>query len=196
MDYCSAAEVKTYLDISGSGDDTLIGDLITAASRWLDDETHRTLAHDADTTVYIDAYGEHIDGTTLWISDFGDLCAITTITNGDSAEVTSAQYTTYPKTVTSREPTFKRIKILASSGKYWTFTDDWESSITIEGRWSVWATVPDQLNHHAKRLAAYAYRQKDAQVFDTIAIPDAGVITAPAGFPVDVARFVRTWRKL
>ena len=41
-DYCSATELKTRLDISGSGYDTTLATLATAASRWIDQ--HRRCA--------------------------------------------------------------------------------------------------------------------------------------------------------
>jgi hypothetical protein len=44
-------------------------------------------------------------------------------------------------------------------------------------------------------LAAYYYQQKDAQVFDTVAIPDAGVITIPSGIPADVKLILAPYRK-
>ena len=36
MAYCTTADVKDYLGISGTGDDTLIGTLVTAAQEVID----------------------------------------------------------------------------------------------------------------------------------------------------------------
>jgi len=44
----STTDVKTYLGISSSGDDALIGDLISAAQSMIEDYTHRVF--DASST--------------------------------------------------------------------------------------------------------------------------------------------------
>ena len=40
--------------------------------------------------------------------------------------------------------------------------------------------APDDIKQACVRLTAYLYRQRDSQVFDVTAIPDAGVITSVA----------------
>ena len=66
----------------------------------------------------------------------------------------------------------------------WEFdTDYW---VSVAGTWGYSATPPDDIIHACIRLAAYYYRQKDAQVFDTTAMPEQGVITVPQGIPRDV----------
>ena len=200
MQYVTTAALKTYLDITNTDDDSLLSILIDMAGAWLDRETRRVLATDTDTTLYMDAIGNHIEGKTLHVSEFGDLSSITTVTNGDAAEVTSAQYTTYPKTLDALWPVYHRIKILDSVAVNWTYTTDWENAISIEGRWAMFAAdtvadVPDDIAHNTKLLAAFAYRQKDPGIFTTIAIPEAGIINQPQGFPVSVEYWVRKMRK-
>ena len=46
---------------------------------------------------------------------------------------------------------------------------------------------------HAASPHEFKYRQKDAQVFDVTAVPDAGVITVPQGIPADVKRILRSY---
>ena len=48
-DYTTVNELKTYLHIAGSGDDTLLGDLVTRASRMLDDHCGRWLVAQNET---------------------------------------------------------------------------------------------------------------------------------------------------
>lgn len=180
MAYTSAATVKSYLGIEGSGDDTLIGTLITAAQAWIDAYTGRTFEASADAERYFDCVAGVIEGRRLWLDR--DLCSITTITNGDSTEVTSAQYVTRPRNDTP----YYAIDLLSSAGIYWTYTDDVEDAITVDGKWAYSASAPSDVAQACTRLAAYLYQQKDAQVFDTTAMPEAGVITVPQGMPRDV----------
>ncbi len=196
MSWYSLADFKTYRGVSGVGDDSLISSLIASAESWLDRECRQYLVAVADTTEYIDAEGDHISGRTLHLSDFGPCCAITSITNGDGTTVTSAQYTTYPKAIDDRRPFFDRVVLLTSQGVSWTYDDDMENAIEIVGRWGLYSNSPPaDVTHLVRRLVGYAYAQKDAQIFDTIAIPDAGIIQVPAGFPIDATRIVRAHRR-
>ncbi len=77
------------------------------------------------------------------------------------------------------------------SGYSWEIDPDYE--ISVAGTWGYAATAPDDIVQAAVRWAAYCYRQKDAQVFDTTASPDLGTITVPQGIPRDVAIMLRPY---
>ena len=66
----------------------------------------------------------------------------------------------------------------------WEFDIDGE--VSVLGAWGYSTSPPDDIVHACIRLAGYYYRQKDAQVFDVTAVPDAGIITIPQGIPADV----------
>ncbi len=66
----------------------------------------------------------------------------------------------------------------------------------MTGKWAYSTTPPDDIEHACTRLAAYMYRQKDAQTFDTTAIPDAGVILVPQGIPKDVKMILDHYKKV
>lgn len=198
--YVTVDEFKTeYKDIVGLGDDSFITRALNGAQEALDGFLRRVVLADTDTTKYFDAGGESVEDRTLHIADMGDLCSIATVTNGDSVVVTSGQYTTYPKTLTEHSPSFERLRLLSSSGLAWTYSTDIENAISIEGKWGMWATiatVPDAFKVSVMELAAHSMESRKAQVFDTVAIPDAGVITVPTGFPATVRARLAPWRRL
>ena len=183
MAYTTNTLVKTYLGISGSGDDTLLTTLIARAQAAIDSYTNRTFEASGDTTRKF-TVGEDTDGDWLFIDE--DLCDITTVTNNADASspetVASTKYITYPRNDT---PYFA-LKLINSSSTNWTYTDDAENGITIAGKWAYSESPPDDIIHACIRLAAYYYRQKDAQVFDVTADPQAGVLLVPQGLPSDV----------
>jgi len=192
MAYCTNTLVKTYLAISGSGDDALLTSLIARAQAAIDRHCGRTFEAAADTTRKF-TVGDDTDQEMLYLDE--DLCAITTVTtdaDGDADVLTvNTDYVTVPRNTTP----YYALKILSSSDYYWTYTTEPENGITVLGRWA-WSTAPpDDIVHACVRLAAYYYQQKDAQVFDTIAVPDAGVITIPAGIPADVKLILMPFRK-
>jgi hypothetical protein len=85
--------------------------------------------------------------------------------------------------------------LLTSKGYYWNYTDDPEMGIEITGRWAYSENVPEDIKHLCSRWASYLYKQRDAQVWDTVAIPSAGIITVPQGIPKDVVMLIDSYVK-
>ena len=183
MAYTDVISVRQYLDIAGSGDDALLGDLIDAAQQAIDVYTRRTWEATTDTTRYFDYSSENIEGLTLWLD--ADLCAITTVTNGDSVVVAAGERTTIPRNSTP----YYAIRLLSDIGVTWTYSDEWMDAISIVGRWSYSTSAPDDIAQACIRLAAFYYKQRDQQMFDVTAI-EAGVVISPVGIPADVRRIL------
>lgn len=178
MAYATVALLKSYLGISGSGDDTLLGLLLDRATIAI--ESHTGWVFEAATlTRYFDS--KAVEGYVLWVG--GDLVSITTLTNGDDdgTEIVTADYRLLPR---NAGPPYYGVKILVDTTTTWEFGIDGE--VSVLGTWGYSTSPPDDIVHACIRLAGYYYRQKDAQVFDVTAVPDAGIITIPQGIPADV----------
>ena len=198
--YVTVQEFKAkYKDVLGTADDPFIADAIQGAQDQIDAHLNRVVLADADTTEYFDSTGDEIDGRSLWLDMRGDLSSITTVTNGDGNTLTAVtEYETYPKTLGARRPTIDRIVILGSVGKQWESpTDgDVENAISIAGKWGMYntvATVPEVFKLACMELTAYNIEKRKSQIFETTAIPEAGVITTPAGIPINVLEKLRPW---
>lgn len=186
--YTTAATVKTYLGISGAGDDTLLATLCVAAQAIIDAYTGRTFAAANDSTHYADAVAD-VDGRTLRLPT--EFAAITSITNGDGVAVAAGSYVTEPRASTP----YYAVTMKTSTGLTWTYTTDPENAITIVGKAAYSTSAPYDVTQAATRLAAWLFRQKDAQVFDVTAQPDMGIITVPQGLPKDVLRLLAPYRR-
>ena len=183
MAYCTVADVKEYLDIQGEADDPLIESLVGRAQQAIDSHTRRTFEDPgADATRYF-TVGVDTDGLSLYFDeDIYTLTTVKTDADGTPRTITSSEYVTIPRNTTP----YYGIKILSSSNEYWDYTDDPEGGIEITGRWAYSSSAPNDVAQACARWAAYMYRQRDSQVFDVTAIPDAGVIQIPKGIPADV----------
>ena len=184
MAYTDAATLKTYLGVSAATDDTLLTALIARAQAAIDVYTGRTFEAAADSTRYF-TVGRDTLGRMLYFDQ--DLAAITTVvTNADDGSggdsLATTDYITHPR---NRTP-YHSIEIVSSSAYDWTYTLDPTGGITVAGKWAYSTSAPNDIVHACVRLAAYYYRQKDAGVFDTTAIPDIGIIQIPQGMPRDV----------
>jgi hypothetical protein len=58
----------------------------------------------------------------------------------------------------------------------------------------IW-TPTDDTTENILRMAAYLYRLKDSQVYDTTATPELGIITIPKGIPADVKLWIASNRR-
>lgn len=193
MAYCTSTDVKLYLGIESEDDDALITALIARAQAAIEQHTHRVFASTADSTRLF-TVGKDTDGRMLWFDE--DLAkAPTTVTsNADgtsSTTISSTEYITHPR---NRTP-YYGLSIKASVSKSWTYENDPEGGVTVAGRWAYSTAPPADVKHACVRLSAYYYRQKDSQVFDVQALPEAGVITVPQGVPADVKLILEPYVK-
>lgn len=189
MAYCTNTDVKTYLGISGTGDDTLLTALCARAQAAVDRYCNRTFEASSNTDRKFDAV-QDVDGAVLYLD--ADLASINTVTNGDATTVTSGQYVTEPR----QDTPYYALRLLASSGVAWTYSTDPQNAITVNGKWAYSTSAPTDIVHATIRWAAYLYRQKDASTFDVTAAPDLGVITVPQGIPADIEKLLAPYRKV
>lgn len=190
MGYCTLAELKQYLQMTPDEktDDALLTALIEAAEAIIDRNTGRTFSAAADATR---TYCVGRDTTRRTLVLDRDLCQITSIvTNADApdggTELTTGDYFTVPR----NDPPYYAIELRRSSDAAWEYTTDPEEGITVTGRWAWSLTPPADIVMACQRLAAYLYRQKDAQVFDVTAMAATGVLSIPQGFPKDVLQLL------
>jgi len=191
MAYCGVDELKEYLGVTGATDDPMLLTLLAAAQRTIDSYCARTFEAAADTVRTFDSQRD-VDGYTLTVDS--DLCAITSIVNGDGTTVSNSHYVTEPR----NETPYYAIRLKASAGKLWTSTvaGDSENAISITGKWAYSETAPSDIAHVCKRLAAYIYRQKDnAGDLDRAVIAGNSTIL-PAQIPSDIRLMLAPYRRL
>lgn len=126
--YCSLTDLKTYLNVGTSTDDTLIQVLLDAATNRIDSRCGRTFQAAADTVHYFDPSHDLLRGE-LWFDD--DISYITSVINGDSEDVTSTLYTN-PRNFTP----YYSAGFKSSTPNNWNYTTDVQNSIAITGRWA------------------------------------------------------------
>ena len=180
MAYATAAEVRTYLNITGTDHDALLTKLLDGATAAIESYCRRVFVAVTASRYY---QVTEVDGDMLWLDD--DLYSLSELLNGDAdaTEITSSYYWLLPR---NEGPPFYQIKLKSSQS--WDFTTDGEVKVT--GKWGYSETAPDDIEHACIRLAAYYYKQRDAQVFDVTAQPQQGMITIPKGMPADVKQIL------
>lgn len=225
MSYCTVQNVKDYLVIIGTTDDTLLSTLIGQAQAFLESNTNRRFngTELGDTTRYFDiwqdiASSRYVGHRAPWYADatsqmggrvlperiggYGwprtlyldeDLCAITTIVNGDGTTVASDKYVTEPRNQT---PWFA-LTLKESSGIVWTTNGDVENAVSITGKWAYALTPPSDVVMATIELTAYLYRRRGAESpNDQPQVSPSGVTLFPAKFPATVQSVIKRYQKL
>jgi hypothetical protein len=132
--YATLAEFKAYITASGqsvkadTADDTVIDNILEAASRHLDGETNRTFYPRYETRYFCVPDPQSAE---LMLDD--DLLEITTLTNGDDSAISSTDYNLLPK---NWYPKYG-IRLTSPSGIYWEWDDEGndEYVIDVAGLW-------------------------------------------------------------
>ena len=194
MSYISVDDLRAYLKITGGEDDMLLTALIARAERIWESPimSGRSFEAREDSTRYFDSVAD-VTGLTLFIDK--DLCAITSITNGDDDVLTTAEYVTQPRNDTP----YYSIKLKSSYSLRWEDDDngDSENAITIVGRWSYSTKPSDEVKHAILRFSAWLYRQKDTSAdIDRPFISQSGVTVMPASFPKDIMDLAFSLRRV
>ncbi|MCP4536259.1 MAG: phage gp6-like head-tail connector protein [Chloroflexi bacterium] len=194
MSYISVEELKAYLNITAAVDDMLLTTLIERAEAIWESPTMSGRVFEArtDSTRYFDSTAD-VEGLTLYLDK--DLCAITSITNGDGTTVTAAQYVTQPRNDTP----FWAITLKSSKGIVWESdsSGDSENAITIVGRWSYSTAPSSEVKHAIARLGAWLYRQKDTSAdIERPFIAANGTTILPSAYPNDVTDLAFGLRRL
>jgi hypothetical protein len=190
--YVSTANVKVYLGISETTDDTLLATLIGAAQAAIDSYCRQTFEASADSTRTFDptcVYG-YVRGRTLFL-DY-PLCAITTVTNGDTNVISSSNYVTEPRNVAP----WYALTLKASATTIWTWTTTPENSISILGKWAYSTSAPADVVQATTRLAAFLYYQRDNGLDLDRIIQTAGGVALPPDLPRDVTKLLAPYRRL
>lgn len=190
MAYLTTAELLAYLDIDAADEDSLLLEAITDAQSYIEAETSRFFEAQTLTKVYDRSALSREHSRVLDLDE--DLLTITTLTNGDSAStvILPADYWLLDRNL---GPPYHQIKLKTDIATYWEWEiDEW---VSVLGTWGYTDEAPGDIKRACTVLAAYFYRQKDSQIFDTIAMPEAGIITIPQGIPATVVKIIKKYRR-
>jgi hypothetical protein len=210
-DYVTLANLKLYLRITSTdaNDDTALSDLITQASRAIDNYTGRRFYSRTQTRGY-DTPGyertdywraKYVPSRTLRLDD--DLLAVTSITNGDGSSISGSAYNLTP----NNEVPVYEIRLRPSSGITWLLgtNGDAEQVISVVGTWGyVDRTASDYRSLEviadtelACKIICKAYYDKrfGQSTEGAATITGAGVVIRPSSIPTDAKLILDRYKR-
>lgn len=190
-DYPVVANFKTWVGISGVGDDTLITDwLLPAAQDFVEKYCNRVFKS-ASATRYFPVVPPFVDAKrrTLWF--YSEVTSLTTVTNGDGVVISSADYSLRPHVAP-----YHRIDLNSNAGYWWTDGGTGDD-IAIVGHWG-YSTVPPAVVFDAiLQIAEHLYiaRQSGGGGSVFTASHQTGAIVLAASLPKDVIEMLDPYRR-
>ena len=186
-DYCAIADVQMpgRLDIVGTNYDLTLSELVTACSRWVDRYCKVPENGFAQATAAIRYYGNG----AVYANDLrldAPLLSVTTLTNGNAAVLTSAQYRLLPRNADY----FSRIGLLSGSGWQWAV----DGEIAVTGLWGMATTPPAPVKEATIMLAAWLFKRYLAGLQDATANLDLGQLLYAKGMPEQVKTLLAGYR--
>lgn len=197
MAYITVSQLKTYLKISSSSEDSLLTDIIAAAQKQIESLTGRIFEVPADTTRKFTPLGEFYggslqrDGLTLGL-DY-DLCQLTSITNGDGSNIPTNAVILLPL----NSVPCAAIRIKLNTAYIWTYTGSPDGAVSITGRWGYSITPPDDIVQVTKLIAQRMYKERDGtENRTTDSISADGSFMPGSQQPDNIAKLLKPYRRL
>ena len=197
--YATLAEIKAYMSISDSTDDTLLENLVESASRSIDRIANRRFYLDATASARLYRAYSNI---FVFVDDIGTtsnlVVAIDEDGNGTYSKTLTlnTDYILDPLTSQSLNRPFTQLTMVSNTESWPIFpgitSNGLRPGVQVTARWG-WPSVPDDLNMACLILTADLYKRKDAPG-GILGLGDLGVVRmSPIGR--DVTAMVRAYKK-
>ena len=161
--YATLTEVKLFLGITDSVDDTLLEGMVEAASRSIDRMANRRFYLDTNASARL--YRAN-DALQLFVDDIGSATglavAVDSDGNGsyDTALTLNTDYILDPITAPSLNRPWNVVTIVSASAAF-PAPLNYRPGVQVTAKWG-WPSIPDDINQACMILTADLYKRKDA----------------------------------
>ena len=197
--YATLTEIKNYMSISDTTDDSLLEDLVESASRSIDRIANRRFYLDATASARLYRAYSNI---FVYVDDIGTtsnlVVAVDENGNGTYSKTLTlnTDYILDPLTSQSLNRPFTQLTMVSNTETWPIFpgltSNGLRPGVQVTARWG-WPSVPDDLNMACLILTADLYKRKDAPG-GILGLGDLGVVRmSPIGR--DVTAMVRAYKK-
>jgi hypothetical protein len=197
--YATLAEIKGYMSISDTTDDSLLENLVESASRSIDRIANRRFYLDATASARLYRAYSNI---FVFVDDIGSTTSLVVKTDEDGNGTYSKTLTLNtdfildPLTSQSLNRPFTQLTMVSNTESWPIFpgltSNGLRPGVQVTARWG-WPSVPDDLNMACLILTADLYKRKDAPG-GILGLGDLGVVRmSPIGR--DVTAMVRAYKK-
>jgi hypothetical protein len=191
--YATLAELKAYLKIDDSMEDTLLENIVEAASRSIDRIANRRFYLDSSASA---RYYRPADLLRVFTDDFGSTSGLVVKTDQNDAGVyattltLNTDYIVEPVNAAAKGRPWNYITIV--SGESYSLPVNYRPQVEVTARWG-WPSVPDDINQATLILSADLYKRKDS-IGGVLGLSELGAIRmSPLGR--DITAMVRAYKR-
>lgn len=191
--YATLAELKAYLKIDDSMEDTLLENIVEAASRSIDRIANRRFYLDSTATA---RQYRPADLLRVFTDDFGSTSGLIVKTDPNDAGVyattlvLNTDYIVEPVNAAAKGRPWNYITIV--SGESYSLPVNYRPQVEVTARWG-WPSVPDDINQATLILSADLYKRKDS-IGGVLGLSELGAIRmSPLGR--DITAMVRAYKR-
>jgi hypothetical protein len=191
--YITLANLKTYLKIDDSVEDTLLESIIESASRSIDKIANRRFYLDGSASVRTYRPNNVVMSN---VDDFGSTTGLVVKTDPDDTGTyqttltLNSDFIVEPTNAAAKGRPWTTITIVGSTG--FSLPTDLRPQLEVTARWG-WPTVPDDIEQATYILSADLYKRKDS-IGGVLGLSELGAIRmSPLGR--DIAAMVRAYKR-
>jgi hypothetical protein len=187
--YCTLSELKARLSITDNTDDTILENVIEAASRVIDSDCN-TRFYAANETRY---YSAEAPGVVV----VDDLLSVSALATDDGLDYTfsitwaTTDYLLFPFNATP----YREIRVKQNGAKLFP-RSSYAGLVKVTGSFGYSSTTPDAINEACLILSARYFKRKDA-IFGVTGVPELGTFQLMGQLKKDseyqqaIAKYVR-----
>lgn len=187
INYCSLENLRLALNVQGTENDSQLGRLITACSRWVDEYCEvdpDSFAQEEEASRYY--FRDQIDYSRNALYLDHPLLSLTTLTNGDGVVISASDYRLWPLNKGAK------LEIRLKSTAYWNFDSD--GIIRVDGIWG-WSTeAPGPVVEATLMLATWMHQRYQDGMADASANLELGQIRYAKAIPPSVIAWLQPWK--
>jgi hypothetical protein len=191
--YATLVELKSYLKIDDSMEDSLLENIVEAASRSIDRIANRRFYLDANVSA---RQYRPLDLLRVFTDDFGSTSGLIVKTDPDASGtyqttlVVNTDFILEPVNAASKGRPWNYVTIV--SGESFSLPTNYRPQVEVTARWG-WPSVPDDINQATLILSADLYKRKDS-IGGVLGLSELGAIRmSPLGR--DIAAMVRAYKR-
>ena len=179
MAYTTLAEVKTFCNVEGAGDDTLLTAIMGAAELFVENKTGRVFDAAAATDqtfsrLNLPEEGRFHGNTLYFYSETAD----------DVVSITDSPTVIH---IPEDGPPYYAIRLTDGAWAYPT--------VTVNAYWGYSKTPPADIELAVWRICKWMYDMRDSQSGDLVITPE-GQVLIPEGVPGDIIALLAPYRKV